>query len=137
MNRRAFERHLREHGCFLHHRGGNHDVWINPGERHAGLSAPARDLEEGNREEHLSASRRSTPILTATSSQPPSLGHGSKDDDYGAERCRLRRRDTEEQSGQRRISDGPESQPDSFRNEPDQTFTRRGTQAIKRRSYSM
>lgn len=30
MNRRQFERHLRGHGCQLHHHGGNHDVWINP-----------------------------------------------------------------------------------------------------------
>jgi hypothetical protein len=29
MNRRALERHLRVHGCILHHHGGNHDVWIN------------------------------------------------------------------------------------------------------------
>ncbi|MEK7710593.1 MAG: type II toxin-antitoxin system HicA family toxin [Planctomycetota bacterium] len=30
MNRRDLERHLREHGCVLHHHGGKHDVWINP-----------------------------------------------------------------------------------------------------------
>ena len=29
MNRRGFERHLRQHGCFLHHHGGNHDIWVN------------------------------------------------------------------------------------------------------------
>ncbi len=27
MNRRKFEKHLRQHGCFLHHHGSNHDVW--------------------------------------------------------------------------------------------------------------
>ncbi|MBI2893962.1 MAG: type II toxin-antitoxin system HicA family toxin [Deltaproteobacteria bacterium] len=30
MNRRALEKHLRACGCFLHHRGGKHDVWVNP-----------------------------------------------------------------------------------------------------------
>ncbi|MGH9411231.1 MAG: type II toxin-antitoxin system HicA family toxin [Vicinamibacterales bacterium] len=30
MKRREFERHLREHGCFLHHAGGSHDIWVNP-----------------------------------------------------------------------------------------------------------
>ncbi|MBI3407267.1 MAG: type II toxin-antitoxin system HicA family toxin [Planctomycetes bacterium] len=30
MNRRALEKHLRFHGCFLHHHGGKHDIWINP-----------------------------------------------------------------------------------------------------------
>ncbi|MFN0056493.1 MAG: type II toxin-antitoxin system HicA family toxin [Planctomycetales bacterium] len=30
MNRRAFERHLRSHGCLLHHHGSRHDVWLNP-----------------------------------------------------------------------------------------------------------
>jgi predicted RNA binding protein YcfA (HicA-like mRNA interferase family) len=30
MSRRDFERHLRKHGCFLHHRGGSHDIWVNP-----------------------------------------------------------------------------------------------------------
>ncbi len=30
MNRRQLERHLREHGCFFHHHGGNHDIWVNP-----------------------------------------------------------------------------------------------------------
>ena len=30
MNRRDFERHLRSHGCVLHHHGGKHDVWLNP-----------------------------------------------------------------------------------------------------------
>ncbi|MDX1947850.1 MAG: type II toxin-antitoxin system HicA family toxin [Pirellulaceae bacterium] len=24
------ERHLRTHGCLLHHHGANHDVWLNP-----------------------------------------------------------------------------------------------------------
>ena len=35
MNRKELERHLREHGCVLHHHGGRHDVWLNlaePGE---------------------------------------------------------------------------------------------------------
>jgi mRNA interferase HicA len=28
MNRRQFERHLREHGCILHHHGAKHDIWL-------------------------------------------------------------------------------------------------------------
>jgi mRNA interferase HicA len=30
MKRRAFERHLTTHGCFLLHHGGSHDIWVNP-----------------------------------------------------------------------------------------------------------
>ena len=30
MNRRALERHLRLHGCFLNHHGAKHDIWVNP-----------------------------------------------------------------------------------------------------------
>ncbi|MGA2977655.1 MAG: type II toxin-antitoxin system HicA family toxin [Spirochaetia bacterium] len=30
MNRRAIERHLRSHGCFLNHHGTWHDIWVNP-----------------------------------------------------------------------------------------------------------
>ena len=30
MKRTELERHLRDHGCLLHHHGGNHDVWLNP-----------------------------------------------------------------------------------------------------------
>jgi hypothetical protein len=30
VKRRAFERHLRSQGCFLHHSGDRHDVWVNP-----------------------------------------------------------------------------------------------------------
>lgn len=30
MNRRKLERHLRAHGCQLHHHGVKHDVWGNP-----------------------------------------------------------------------------------------------------------
>jgi len=30
MKRRPLERHLREHGCVLHHHGAKHDVWLNP-----------------------------------------------------------------------------------------------------------
>jgi predicted RNA binding protein YcfA (HicA-like mRNA interferase family) len=47
MKRRAFEKHLKALGCFLHHHGGNHDVWINernlkrsPLPRHADIPAP-------------------------------------------------------------------------------------------------
>ncbi|MEM1109773.1 MAG: type II toxin-antitoxin system HicA family toxin [Planctomycetota bacterium] len=29
MKRRDLEKHLREHGCELHHHGGRHDIWIN------------------------------------------------------------------------------------------------------------
>jgi mRNA interferase HicA len=29
MKRLAFERHLREHGCVLHHHGAKHDIWLN------------------------------------------------------------------------------------------------------------
>ena len=27
--RRDLEKQLREHGCVLHHHGGNHDIWVN------------------------------------------------------------------------------------------------------------
>jgi mRNA interferase HicA len=44
MKRRELERHLRDHGCFLHHYGGKHDIWVNavslsqvPVPRHAEL----------------------------------------------------------------------------------------------------
>jgi mRNA interferase HicA len=44
VKRREFERHLRQHGCFLHHHGSNHDIWVNstsaaqaPVPRHATL----------------------------------------------------------------------------------------------------
>ncbi|MDH3719452.1 MAG: type II toxin-antitoxin system HicA family toxin [Planctomycetota bacterium] len=30
MQRTELERHLRDHGCGLHHHGAKHDVWINP-----------------------------------------------------------------------------------------------------------
>ena len=30
MKRTDLEKWLRLHGCYLDHRGGNHDVWINP-----------------------------------------------------------------------------------------------------------
>ena len=29
MNRRALEAHLKNHGCFFHHHGGRHDIWVN------------------------------------------------------------------------------------------------------------
>ncbi|MEM9915816.1 MAG: type II toxin-antitoxin system HicA family toxin [Planctomycetota bacterium] len=29
MKRRDLEKHLREHGCELHHHGGRHDISIN------------------------------------------------------------------------------------------------------------
>lgn len=29
MKRRDLEAHLRKHGCFPHHHGGKHDVWVN------------------------------------------------------------------------------------------------------------
>jgi mRNA interferase HicA len=29
VKRREFERHLRQHGCFLHHHGTHHDIWVN------------------------------------------------------------------------------------------------------------
>ncbi|MCH8314477.1 MAG: type II toxin-antitoxin system HicA family toxin [Planctomycetes bacterium] len=29
MKRRDLEKHLREHGCDLHHHGRRHDVWIH------------------------------------------------------------------------------------------------------------
>ena len=31
MKRRDLEKHLRQHGCALHHHGGRHDVWVNLG----------------------------------------------------------------------------------------------------------
>jgi hypothetical protein len=39
MNRPDLERHLRSHGCELHHHGGKHDVWRNP-ETEATASIP-------------------------------------------------------------------------------------------------
>lgn len=30
MKRRELEKHLKQHGCYPHHAGGNHDVWVNP-----------------------------------------------------------------------------------------------------------
>src|SRR5215469_7768437 len=30
MNRRTLEKHLRAHGCILHHHGAKHDIWVNP-----------------------------------------------------------------------------------------------------------
>ncbi len=30
MNRVELERHLRANGCYLHHHGSRHDVWVNP-----------------------------------------------------------------------------------------------------------
>lgn len=30
MDRRRLEKHLKDHGCILHHHGGKHDVWLNP-----------------------------------------------------------------------------------------------------------
>ena len=30
MKRRDLEKHLKAQGCYLHHAGGNHDVWVNP-----------------------------------------------------------------------------------------------------------
>ena len=30
MKRTELKRHLRDHGCMLHHHGGNHDVWLRP-----------------------------------------------------------------------------------------------------------
>lgn len=27
MKRKQFEQYLRQRGCFLHHHGGDHDVW--------------------------------------------------------------------------------------------------------------
>jgi predicted RNA binding protein YcfA (HicA-like mRNA interferase family) len=30
MKRRNLEKHLRAHGCTLHHHGSDHDMWINP-----------------------------------------------------------------------------------------------------------
>jgi mRNA interferase HicA len=29
VNRRALERHLKANGCFFHHHGGRHDIWVN------------------------------------------------------------------------------------------------------------
>ena len=37
MNRKKLERHLKDHGCFFHHHGGDHDVWWNA---HEVRSAP-------------------------------------------------------------------------------------------------
>jgi len=29
VNRRALEKHLKKNGCFFHHHGGRHDIWVN------------------------------------------------------------------------------------------------------------
>ena len=47
MNRRQFERYLRQRGCVPHREGGNHTIWINlatqqkaPVPRHTTLKLP-------------------------------------------------------------------------------------------------
>jgi predicted RNA binding protein YcfA (HicA-like mRNA interferase family) len=30
MKKRDLERHLRQHGCYLHRNVGRHEVWLNP-----------------------------------------------------------------------------------------------------------
>lgn len=30
MKQKDLLKHLRQHGCHLHRRGGRHDIWINP-----------------------------------------------------------------------------------------------------------
>jgi predicted RNA binding protein YcfA (HicA-like mRNA interferase family) len=37
MKRLQLERHLKELGCRFDHRGGKHDIWVNPG---SGNQAP-------------------------------------------------------------------------------------------------
>ena len=39
MKRRELERYLRSRGCFAHHAGGKHDIWVNPAN---GALAPPR-----------------------------------------------------------------------------------------------
>jgi hypothetical protein len=29
VNRRDLENHLKKHGCYFHHHGGRHDIWVN------------------------------------------------------------------------------------------------------------
>lgn len=44
MKRRDFEKHLQQQGCFLHHHGGGHDVWINPATRRKAPVKRQREL---------------------------------------------------------------------------------------------
>jgi mRNA interferase HicA len=37
VKRVKLEEHLRRHGCHFNHRGGKHDIWINPA---SGRDAP-------------------------------------------------------------------------------------------------
>ena len=43
MKRRKLEKHLRDHGCFLHDHGAKHDIWVNPANE-AKASVPRHDV---------------------------------------------------------------------------------------------
>jgi hypothetical protein len=59
VHRTDVERHLREQGCFLHHHGANHDVWLNPANMKEDLVAEAQGDQEGNGSRHLPKPRHS------------------------------------------------------------------------------
>jgi len=75
MTRRQLERHLREHGCVLHHHGAKHDVWVNPntlsqapvprhnqikrgGRRGSSLAWPTKEFGTWNRATHHTERQR-------------------------------------------------------------------------------
>jgi len=47
MKRRDLERHLREHGCVLDHRGNEHDIWINTTTVGVGAVPRHREIKTG------------------------------------------------------------------------------------------
>jgi predicted RNA binding protein YcfA (HicA-like mRNA interferase family) len=47
VNRTELERHLRDHGCLLHHHGGNHDIWLNPANMRKAPVPRHREIKKG------------------------------------------------------------------------------------------
>lgn len=47
MSRKKLERHLTAHGCFFHHRGGEHDIWWNADESRAAPIPRHKEIAAG------------------------------------------------------------------------------------------
>jgi len=47
VKKRDLEQHLRKHGCYFHHHGGNHDIWLNPKTRSESAVGRHRDIPFG------------------------------------------------------------------------------------------
>jgi predicted RNA binding protein YcfA (HicA-like mRNA interferase family) len=47
VHRTDLERHLRQHGCVLHHRGANHDIWLNPTNLHKVPVPRHKEIKKG------------------------------------------------------------------------------------------